>query len=115
MVFSQRARETEFERRKHVRTSVGLPAIVRADGKDYSVRIADIGPEGAMLETSARLHPGDSLSLRCGSIVADAMVVWARGWQIGVNFAYPLNERELAEQLSRTAAIASRRLLKRSS
>lgn len=115
MINPQQAHENDFEKRKHVRSSVGLPAVVRADGKDYSVRVADIGPRGAMLVTSTPLHPGTPLSLRCGSIVADAMVVWTRGWQIGVNFAYPISDRELAQQLLRTAAMTSRRLLKRSS
>lgn len=94
-----------------MRSPIGLPAVMRVDGRDYSVRIADIGPGGAMLETPTPLSLGAPLSLRCGSIVVDATVVWAKGWQIGVNFACPLTEQDLAEQLTRTAAMASRRTL----
>lgn len=62
-----------------------------------------------MIETSALLHAGMPVTLRCGSIVADAIVVWSEGTQTGVNFAVPLSDRDLAEQLARTAAISSRR------
>ena len=66
-----------------------------------------------MIETSALLNAGMPVSLRCGSIVADATVVWSEGCQAGVTFAVPLGDRDLAEQLARTAAISFRRLHKR--
>lgn len=112
---TRRAVELEFEKREHVRSCVGLPAVIRVGDKDYSARIANIAVEGAMIESSATLHLGMSLSLRCGSIATDGVVVWTSDGQTGVNFTYPLSDRELAEQLSRTAAIASRRHLNRSS
>lgn len=62
-----------------------------------------------MIETSAQLYTGTPLLLRCGSIIADAVVVWSKGCQTGVTFAAPLSDRDLAEQLARTAAMSSRR------
>jgi hypothetical protein len=62
---------------------------------------------GAMLEVCAPLTEGTSLVLRCGSIDADAVVVWIKQLRIGLNFTAPLSERQIDEQLSRAAAIAS--------
>jgi hypothetical protein len=64
---------------------------------------------GAMLEISAPLIEGTSLLLRCGSIEAHAIVVWIKGQQMGINFSSPLSERQIDEQLSRVAALASRK------
>lgn len=108
---ARRAPEAELEQREHVRSAVGLPAIVSAGDQDYSARIVNIAPGGAMIETSAVLHAGMPVLLRCGSIFAQAVVIWSSGCQTGVNFDVPLSDRELAEQLARTAAMSSRRLM----
>ncbi len=68
-----------------------------------------------MIESCATLVRGTSLSLRCGSIAANAVVVWTEGGRTGLTFSDLLSDREVAEQLSRTAAIAARREIRRSS
>jgi hypothetical protein len=98
-----------FERRNGARSDLALPALVSSGGKDYSARIINIAPMGAMLEVSAPLVQGTSLVLRCGSIDADAVVVWIKGLRMGVKFITPLSERRIAEQLSGEAAVASRK------
>jgi hypothetical protein len=62
-----------------------------------------------MLETLAPLDPEDSLTLRCGSIAAEAVVVWQDNGRIGIRFVDPLSDREVTEQLCRAAAITTRR------
>lgn len=112
---ARRVPEAGVEQREHVRSALGLPAIVSVEDQDYSARIVNIAPGGAMIETPALLRTGMSVLLRCGSIFAQAVVVWSSGCQTGVNFVVPLNDRELAEQLARTAAMSSRRLLRHAS
>lgn len=110
---TKRTPGTDIEQREHIRSLVGLPAVVRIRDTDHSARIVNIAPGGAMIETSAILDVGLPVTLRCGSIVADAIVMWSEGFRTGVNFAVSLSDRDLAEQVARTVAISSRRLRKR--
>jgi hypothetical protein len=98
-----------FDRRKWLRSDLALPVIVISGGKDYTARITNIAPMGAMLELSAPLTEGTTLLLRCGSIEAEAVVVWMKNLRIGVMFSAPLNGRQIDVQLSRAAALASRK------
>ena len=100
-----------FDRRKWVRSDLALPVIVSSSGKDYSARITNLASRGAMLEVCAPLVDGTSLFLRCGSIEVHAVVVWMYGLRLGVVFSTPLSDQQIAEQLSRAAAGASRKSL----
>lgn len=102
-----------FRRREHDRSEIALPAIVTLGGRDYSARVLNIAPGGAMIECTASFPPAASFFLCCGSIAADAVIVWEKGGRCGVNFRVPLSERQVTEQLSRNDAIVSRKLLKR--
>lgn len=65
-----------------------------------------------MIECSTAFPPAASFFLRCGSIAANAAVVWEKSGRYGVNFHLPLSKAELTEQLSRNDAINSRKQLK---
>jgi hypothetical protein len=84
-----------------------LPGIVSSGGRDYSARIQNIAPMGAMVELCAPFTEGTSLILRCGSIEVHAVVVWIRQLRMGIRFTAPVSERQIEEQLSRAAAAAS--------
>ena len=86
MANGSRIAKQDFEKREHVRSSVGLPAVVRVGDQDHSARIANIAPGGAMIETSVHLLPGTPLSLRCGTICTSAVVIWTKSGQTGINF-----------------------------
>lgn len=101
-----------FVRREHDRSAVALPAIIRLSGQEYSARIVNIAPGGAMIECSASFPPAASFFLRCGSIAADAIVVWEKSGRYGVNFRSSLSEEQMLEQLTRHEAINTRKLLK---
>lgn len=66
-----------------------------------------------MIECSAPVPPAASFVLRCGSIVASAMIVWGKEGRYGINFRSPLSGQELAAQLSRNGAISSRQAARR--
>lgn len=113
--YHSRSPEAGFVRREYDRSALAVPAIVTVDDQDYSARILNIAPGGAMIECSASLPRDSSFLLRCGSIAANADVVWEKSGQFGIKFRSPLSERQVTEQLSRNDAIASRKLLKRKS
>lgn len=104
----ERVGEHVRERRKHVRSLVGLPAIIDIKNVHHSGRLTNIAIEGALLESKAPVLPGAVLSLRCGSIAAKSTVIWTKGEQLGVRFHSPLSDRQVDEQRARSAAIAAR-------
>ena len=100
------------EKREGMRFDVALPATAMIMGKDYSVRVLNVALGGAMFETSAPLAARSRLIFRCGTIRADATVAWQSGGCTGVRFDRLLSVRDVAEQLSRSSAVAARRELK---
>lgn len=109
---SLRSAQREFVRREHDRSSVALPAIIEMGQEKFGARVINIAEGGALIKCSASFRPGASFSLHCGSIAADASVVWQDGDLFGVGFRSSLSEVELAEQLFRNRAVESRKLLK---
>lgn len=101
--------EREFTQRKHQRSALALPAIVKVGGQEYGARILNIAAEGAMIQCSAYFRPGASFFLRCGSITAESVIVWGENGRYGINFRLPLTERQLMEQLSRSKALDFRK------
>ena len=99
-------------RREHDRSPVALPAIVTLGGNEYSARILNLAPGGALIECAASFPPAATFLVRCGSIAADSVVVWQQNGRYGVNFRLPLSEEQVKEQLSRNSAISDRKLPK---
>ena len=97
------------EQRRHPRFPVALPATVITISGEASALILDIAVGGAMIETRLALAPGAKLALRCGTISVAAKVSWRKKGQIGLAFPLPLNDRDVAEQMGRSHAIAARR------
>ena len=100
------------EKREGMRFAVTLPATAMIMGKDYSVRVLNVALGGVMFETCAPLAARSRLIFRCGAIRADATVTWQSGGCTGVKFDRLLSVRDVAEQLSRSSAVAARRELK---
>lgn len=98
-----------LSRRVHHRAAVALPAIVTLAGQNYSARVLNIAPGGALIECSASFPPAVVFLLRCGSIAAESIVIWEKDGQFGLSFRTPLSEQQITEQLSRNGAMCSRR------
>lgn len=62
-----------------------------------------------MLETEAELEMEARITVRCGTICAEATVIWKDPDMIGVSFLAPLAQTEVDEQVSRADALAARR------
>jgi len=97
------------DQRRHPRFPVGLPATLTTATSQGSALIHDIAIGGAMIETRLPLAPGAKLVLRCGTIEVAAKVSWRKNGRLGLSFPLPLQEREVAEQMNRSQAIAARR------
>jgi hypothetical protein len=101
------------ERRCETRVSVALPATAAISGKDYTVRVVNVTPSGAMFATSAPLADRSRFIFKCGAIAVRATVAWVSGSYTGVMFDRELSNGEVAEQLSRSSAVAARQQLTR--
>lgn len=107
-----RLNQREHLQRQHDRSAVLLPAIVERGSKKAGARIINMAAGGALIQCSASFRPGEAFLLRCGSIAADAVVVWQDENLFGIAFRRSLSEAELAEQLYRNRAVESRKSLK---
>lgn len=97
-------------RRESHRFSAIVPVLIRLGDENFTSRLANIGRGGAMLETAAPILAGAKITMCCGTVVAEAAVMWRKPGRIGVNFHMPLTDREIQEQISRSAS-ASRHAL----
>lgn len=99
-----------IEQRATPRLAVAIPAAINVGAQDFGARILNLATGGAMVETSAPVLLNSALTLRCGTIVAGAVVAWRNAERIGIRFHDPLTEAQVHEQVSRSTALASRRL-----
>ena len=97
------------DRRSSERFPVAIPASIRSADQDFTAKLVNIVADGAMFETAVPMIAGERIVVRCGSILAEADVVWAEAVRAGVKFCRALSEAEVQEQVSRSAAIDERR------
>lgn len=91
------------------RVRVAVPASITVGNQDFSVKVANIVRGGAMLETTAPLDPGVKGMFFCGTVAAEATVIWKKSGRIGLKFFRPLTDAQVNEQLSRTKAMDLRK------
>jgi hypothetical protein len=99
----------ECDERAWPRIRVAVPASITVGHQDYPARVTNIAPGGAMLETEAELQMNGRIIVRCGTVCAEAKVIWKNPGTIGVSFLAPLAQAEVDEQVSRAEALAARR------
>ena len=97
-------------RRSVHRLSVTVPALIRLGGTSFTARLSNLGRGGAKLDTAAPTLVGAKVTLCCGTVVAEATVVWKKADTIGLNFDVPVSDTLVQEQVSRSAALAERKL-----
>jgi hypothetical protein len=97
------------EQRAAERLPVSLPAYLEVGGSQQSARLHNIAAGGAMIDTAAELATGTRLRFSCGTIRVDAVTVWSRQGKAGLKFFTPVVDWQLAEQVSRSDALARRR------
>lgn len=99
------------EQRTRPRSAITLPVTIVLGGKRYSAALRNLSNSGAMIVTSAPLTTLSRIEFQCGTICSRGIVLWQRQSDFGIKFRAPICERQLSEQISRFAAVASRRAL----
>jgi hypothetical protein len=61
-----------------------------------------------MIETVASLRSDFPVTLSCGTLEAEAHIVWQRAERCGIRFLLPVDEERIVEQLGRSNAITDR-------
>ena len=100
------------ERRTEPRVPVSLPVLVNLSGCQRTAKLHNLSRGGAMVETAAALARGSRLVLSCGTIEANATVVWHDGQTFGLRFAAPVNDAVIRQQIDRSQAMASLRTVR---
>lgn len=96
------------ERRRAERAAVSLPVLIHAGGRQHIAKLLNLSSTGAMVETGAPLACGGRLVLSCGTIEADATVVWNGQRTFGIRFLAPVRDAVVEQQLCRSQAAAGR-------
>lgn len=94
--------------RRTRRAVLALPALVKSSGRQQRACVRDLSWQGAMIETPANLRPGAPVRLSCGTIEADAVVVWGKIPLWGLRFLKPLEDAQILNQLHRARAVVAR-------
>lgn len=96
------------ERREARRAPVSLPVLIRSAGRQHTARLHNLSCCGAMVESAAAPARGARLVLSCGTIEADATVVWTEERTFGIRFAAPVRDAVVQQQVSRSEAVNGR-------
>lgn len=104
----------DLDQRASPRLAIALPILIVLGGKQYSAALRDLSNAGAMIMTSAPLLSYSRIEFQCGTICSRGIVLWQRHSDFGIKFRQPICERQLSEQISRSAAVANRQALKQS-
>jgi hypothetical protein len=100
------------EQRAMPRSAQTLPMLIVLSGKRYKAEMRNLSMTGAMIVTSAPLTTRSRIDFHCGTICGQGIVLWHMQSDFGIKFKTPISERQLSEQISRTAAVASRQAIK---
>jgi PilZ domain len=98
------------ERRTAPRISVSLPVLINASGSQHAAQLRNISNGGALLEGRTIPERGTRIILSCGTIEADATVVWNGVSAFGLRFTTAVTDTVVDQQVARSEAMASRRM-----
>ena len=84
-------------RRRAERVPILLPASLESGTHHYNAKLLNIVPGGAMFESNAPLAACSPVVVRCGTVIANAVIAWRKDDRVGVRFEIPLAGAQLAE------------------
>ena len=85
-------------RRAAARARIALPASVETLNGIRTARLHNLSRTGAMVDGVGLPGVGSDIILRCGTIDALGVIVWAGNGRCGIEFDEPLDETEVARQ-----------------
>ena len=77
--------------REQPRSSMFLAAVLRSGAEQAPVKVRNLSPNGAMVETSLSPVPGSRVHLIRGGLLAQGTVVWNADGKCGLRFASGLS------------------------
>lgn len=95
------------EARGQPRSSLFLNAVLRVEAERASVKVRNMSPTGAMLETPLKLIPGTQVHLIRGNLLTKARVIWSSKNSCGLKFS---SEVSVAEWLAAPTKPAQQRV-----
>ena len=87
--------ETTLGRRAKARARIGLPASIETLTGSRRVVLQNISVTGCMIEAPQLPSVGSDVIVKCGTIDAMAVVIWAGNGRCGLAFDDPADGREI--------------------
>ena len=87
------------QNRKNRRSNVLMSASLELSGTSVPVKLRNLSPEGALVESDRLPVEGASVLFRKGDLSMPGRVAWVNGRQAGVNFAQKLNPEQLMRHI----------------
>jgi hypothetical protein len=95
------------DKRGQARSSMFLAAVLRAGREQAPVKVRNMSPNGAMIETPLSPTEGTSVDLMRGRLVARGTVIWSSGKRCGLRFS---SEVLVKEWLAAPTAVHQQRV-----
>lgn len=80
--------------RRQPRSSMFLTAVILVGREQSPVKVRNMSPSGAMVETTVDASPGTNVKLVRGRLVAEGSIVWTSGNRHGVKFDVEVSVQE---------------------
>lgn len=81
-------------KRSQPRSSMFLAAVIRSGTEQAPVKVRNMSPNGAMVDTPLAPTRGTSVDLMRGPLIARATVMWSSGNRVGLRFASEVSVKE---------------------
>lgn len=85
---------TGIEARGQPRSSMFLAAVLRAGAEQAAVKVRNMSPKGAMVESPLRPPPGTEVHLIRGVLLAKATIIWSSNNRCGLRFSSEVSVKE---------------------
>ena len=82
------------DKRMQPRSSMFLAAVMRAGMEQAPVKVRNMSPNGAMVDTSLAPTRGTSVDLMRGPLIARGTVIWSSGNRVGLRFSSDVSVKE---------------------
>lgn len=100
-----KARRIPFEARRVERVPILVPATMLVNGHASPVRVVNITQYGALLETAASVGRRSCMTIQCGRLDVEAVVIWVMTGHVGIRFLHEQTYATVAELIARHDAV----------
>lgn len=94
MVTSGDCSSSSADARGQARSSMFLAAVLRAGGEQAPIKVRNMSPNGAMIESPFTPPAGTEVELARGSLVARGTIIWSSSNRCGVRFSSEVSVKD---------------------